>query len=171
MDDTSRAIPDDIPDAPLRSEASSPAPEAPPATPPAVPPRAPPPAQSGMETTPSADDDEDFPPPPNLQAPFDHPLYPKIVEALKDVYDPEIPVDIFELGLIYNIVFDTERTLDIKMTLTAPGCPVAGEMPGWVEDAALSVEGVDKAAVEIIWDPPWTPDMMSEFAQMELGMF
>ncbi|MBV6632688.1 MAG: DUF59 domain-containing protein [Alphaproteobacteria bacterium] len=156
MDDTSRTIPDDIPDAPLKSEASP----------------APAPATAPASSAPSAPvEDEDFPPPPFLKAPFDHPLYPKLVEAFKEVFDPEIPVDIFELGLIYNVVFDTERTLDIKMTLTAPGCPVAGEMPGWVQDAAVSVEGIDKAEVEIIWDPPWTPDMMSEFAQMELGMF
>jgi FeS assembly SUF system protein len=116
-------------------------------------------------------DDEDFPPPPFLKAPVDHPLYPQIAEALKEVYDPEIPVNIFELGLIYNVMIDAENVVDIKMTLTAPGCPVAGEMPVWVTDAVQAIEAVKSANVEIIWDPPWTPDMMSEFAKMELGMF
>ena len=116
-------------------------------------------------------DDDDFPPPPFLKADFQHPLYGKLVEALKEVYDPEIPVDIFELGLIYNLRIKPDNTIDVKMTLTAPGCPVAGEMPGWVADAVESVEEIKGSDVEIVWDPPWTPDMMSEFAKMELGMF
>ena len=117
------------------------------------------------------EEDEDFPPPPFLKADFSSPLYPKLVEALKEVYDPEIPVDIFELGLIYNMMIRPDNTIDVKMTLTAPGCPVAGEMPGWVADAVESVEEIKGSDVEIVWDPPWTPDMMSEFAKMELGMF
>ena len=128
-------------------------------------------ATAAPDSTGSAEEDEDFPPPPFLKADFKHPLYPKLVEALKEVYDPEIPVDIFELGLIYNMEIRPDMTIDVKMTLTAPGCPVAGEMPGWVSDAVESVEEIKGSDVEIVWDPPWTPDMMSEFAKMELGMF
>ncbi|MDX1654182.1 MAG: SUF system Fe-S cluster assembly protein [Candidatus Competibacteraceae bacterium] len=98
-------------------------------------------------------------------------LESRLVEALKTVYDPEIPVNIYELGLIYQIDPDEiGRHVNIKMTLTAPGCPVAGAMPEWVENAARSVEGVDTADVELVWDPPWTPDMMSMRAKLELNM-
>ena len=98
-------------------------------------------------------------------------LESRLVEALKTVYDPEIPVNIYELGLIYQIDPDEiGRHVNIKMTLTAPGCPVAGAMPEWVENAARSVEGIDTADVELVWDPPWTPDMMSMRAKLELNM-
>lgn len=118
------------------------------------------------------DDEDGFgAPPPALTTQFDHPMWPKIKEAIREVYDPEIPVNIYELGLIYKVDIKEDKTLDITMTLTAPGCPVAGEMPGWVQDAVESVDGVKAATVEIVWDPPWTPDMMTEFAKMELGMF
>ena len=129
-------------------------------------------AAASDAVSPAPDDEDDgFAPPPFLKAPTDHPLWPAIMEALKQFYDPEIPVNIYELGLIYHVSIDAGNTVDIKMSLTAPGCPVAGEMPGWVNDAVQAIETVKSATVEIVWDPPWTPDMMSEFARMELGMF
>jgi FeS assembly SUF system protein len=94
-----------------------------------------------------------------------------IVAALKTVYDPEIPADIYELGLIYRIDIEDDRQVKIDMTLTAPGCPVAGEMPGWVENAVGSVEGVSGVAVNMVFDPPWTPDRMSEEAQVAVGWY
>ncbi|WP_180897558.1 SUF system Fe-S cluster assembly protein [Martelella soudanensis] len=94
-----------------------------------------------------------------------------IVSALKTVYDPEIPADIFELGLIYKIDVDDDRLVKIDMTLTAPGCPVAGEMPGWVENAVSTVEGVSGVEVEMTFDPPWTPDRMSEEAKVAVGWY
>lgn len=94
-----------------------------------------------------------------------------MVAALKTVYDPEIPVDIYELGLIYRIDLDDERNVDIDMTLTAPGCPVAGEMPVWVENAVSSVPGVGGVKVNMVFDPPWDPSRMSEEAQVALNMF
>jgi FeS assembly SUF system protein len=94
-----------------------------------------------------------------------------IVSALKTVYDPEIPADIYELGLIYKIDIEDDRTVKIKMTLTAPGCPVAGEMPGWVQNAVSAVEGVSDVEVDMVFDPPWTPDRMSEEAQVAVGWY
>ena len=89
-----------------------------------------------------------------------------IIAALKTVYDPEIPADIYELGLVYRIDIDDDRLVTIDMTLTAPGCPVAGEMPGWVENAVGVVPGVYGVKVNMVFDPPWTPDRMSEEAQV-----
>ena len=97
-------------------------------------------------------------------------LTDKIVTALKTVYDPEIPVDIYELGLIYKVDIDENFHVDVEMTLTAPGCPVAGDMPKWVEDAVLSVGGISSAAVKLVFDPPWDISMMSEEAQVALNM-
>ena len=94
-----------------------------------------------------------------------------IIEALKSVYDPEIPVDIYELGLIYKVDLSDDFDVRVEMTLTAPGCPVAGEMPGWVENAVGSVEGVSGVEVEMSFDPPWTPDRMSEEAQVAVGWY
>ena len=94
-----------------------------------------------------------------------------IVSALKTVYDPEIPADIYELGLIYKIDIEDDRTIKIQMTLTAPGCPVAGEMPGWVQNAVGAVEGVSDVEVDMVFDPPWTPDRMSEEAQVAVGWY
>ncbi len=94
-----------------------------------------------------------------------------IIAALKTVYDPEIPADIFELGLIYKIDIEDDRMVKIAMTLTAPGCPVAGEMPGWVENAVGAVEGVSGIEVEMTFDPPWTPERMSEEAQVAVGWY
>ena len=94
-----------------------------------------------------------------------------IVAALKTVYDPEIPADIYELGLVYRIDIDDDRLVDIDMTLTAPGCPVAGEMPGWVENAVGTVAGINGVNVNMVFDPPWTPDRMSEEAQVALNFY
>ncbi|HNR76452.1 MAG TPA: SUF system Fe-S cluster assembly protein [Parvularculaceae bacterium] len=92
-----------------------------------------------------------------------------VIKALKTVYDPEIPVDIYELGLIYKVDLSDERLLTVDMTLTAPGCPVAGEMPGWVEGALSGIEGVEEVKVQMTFEPPWTPDRMSDEAKLELG--
>jgi FeS assembly SUF system protein len=99
----------------------------------------------------------------------DHPLYDAIVEACKSVYDPEIPVNIFDLGLIYTISISEAGEVDIIMTLTAPGCPVAGEMPGWVADAVSAVPGVQTVDVDMTFEPQWGMDMMSDEARLELG--
>ena len=93
-----------------------------------------------------------------------------LVAQFKTVFDPEIPVDIYELGLIYKVDINDERHVDIEMTLTAPGCPVAGEMPGWVEDAARKVAGVESVSVKLVFAPPWTPARMSDEAKLELNM-
>ncbi len=92
-----------------------------------------------------------------------------VIRSLKTVYDPEIPVDIYELGLIYKVDLSDERLLTVDMTLTAPGCPVAGEMPGWVEGAVRGIEGVEDVKVNMTFDPPWTPEKMSDEAKLELG--
>lgn len=99
----------------------------------------------------------------------DHPLYDQVVEACRSVYDPEIPVNIFELGLIYTIDINPANEVQIKMSLTAPGCPVAGEMPGWIADAVEPLPGVKQVDVELVWDPPWGMEMMSDEARLELG--
>ena len=95
----------------------------------------------------------------------------KVIAALSSVYDPEIPVNIYELGLIYKIDIDAERNVTIKMTLTAPACPVAGTLPGEVEKKVEEIDEVKKATVELVWDPPWSRDMMSESALLQLGMY
>ena len=97
-------------------------------------------------------------------------LGPDIVDALRTVYDPEIPVNIYDLGLIYGFEVDANYFVDVTMTLTAPGCPVAETFPGIVENAVKSVIGVSDARVELVFDPPWTMDNMSEEAKLELGM-
>jgi len=94
-----------------------------------------------------------------------------IITALKTVFDPEIPVDVYELGLIYKVDLSDDRDVDIEMTLTAPGCPVAGEMPGWIEDAVAKVEGVKSARANLVFDPPWDPSRMSDEAKLQLNMF
>jgi FeS assembly SUF system protein len=95
----------------------------------------------------------------------------ELIAALKTVYDPEIPVDIYELGLIYKVDVADNKDVTIDMTLTAPGCPVAGEMPGMVKDAVKTVKGIGEVTVNMTFDPPWTPDRMSEEAKLELNMF
>lgn len=99
----------------------------------------------------------------------DHPLFDQVVEACRTVYDPEIPVNIYDLGLIYTIDINQENDVKIIMTLTAPGCPVAGDMPGWIVDAVGPVAGIRTIDVQLTWDPPWGMDMMSDEARLELG--
>ena len=99
----------------------------------------------------------------------EHPLYPDVVAALRTVHDPEIPVNIFDLGLVYQVSIGAEGDVEIRMTLTAPGCPVAGEMPGWVADAVEPLPGVRSVNVELVWEPPWGMDRLSEEARLELG--
>jgi FeS assembly SUF system protein len=94
-----------------------------------------------------------------------------IIAALKTVYDPEIPCDIYELGLIYKVDIEDDRSVKVDMTLTAPGCPVAGEMPGWVENAISAVPGIGAVDVSMVFDPPWTPDRMSEEARVALNWY
>jgi FeS assembly SUF system protein len=95
----------------------------------------------------------------------------RIVEVLKTIYDPEIPVDIYELGLFYEIDVDEAGVAALKMTLTSPACPVAGTLPPEVEQKVAGVEGVTKADVELVWDPQWTPELMTEAAKLQLNMF
>ncbi len=95
----------------------------------------------------------------------------EVITQIKTVFDPEIPVDIYELGLIYKVELEDDWTLKVDMTLTAPGCPVAGEMPIWVQEACIMIEGVNKVEVDMVFDPPWTPDLMSDEARLELNMF
>ena len=97
-------------------------------------------------------------------------LYEAVIEALKDIYDPEIPVNIYDLGLIYDVAITPEHHAKIKMTLTTPHCPVAESMPGEVELRVGSVPGIGDADVELVWDPPWDPQKMSDEARLELGM-
>lgn len=95
----------------------------------------------------------------------------RVIEALKTCYDPEIPVNIYELGLIYELNVDDAGSVDIKMTLTAPACPVAGTLPGEVQKKVQAVKGVKNAKVELVWDPPWDRDRMSPAALIQLGMY
>lgn len=94
----------------------------------------------------------------------------RVVEALREIYDPEIPINLYDLGLIYDIEIAPDNAVKIKMTLTAPGCPVAGTLPGEVERRIENIDEVKSATVEIVWDPPWCREMMSEVARLELGM-
>ncbi|MBI1300419.1 MAG: DUF59 domain-containing protein [Alphaproteobacteria bacterium] len=113
--------------------------------------------------------------PPHVEAQRDHKLWPEIQKVLKEIYDPEIPVNIYELGLIYMVNIADEENgvsdVDVKMSLTSPACPVAQEMPGWVQSAILPIEGVGGVTVEVIWEPTWNPSMMAETAKMQLNMF
>lgn len=97
-------------------------------------------------------------------------LYERVVEALRQIHDPEIPVNIYDLGLIYGLDIDAMGRAEIRMTLTAPGCPVARTFPGLVEDAVAGVQGISRAHVELVWDPPWDKGRMSEAARLELGL-
>jgi FeS assembly SUF system protein len=98
-------------------------------------------------------------------------LREKVVEAMRNIYDPEIPVNIYDLGLVYNIEFNDDDEANVRMTLTSPNCPVAESLPLEVEQKTAAVEGVSKANIHIVWEPPWTPEMMSEAAKLELNMF
>ena len=94
-----------------------------------------------------------------------------LIEKLKSVYDPEIPVDIYELGLIYKVDVSDDKDIAIDMTLTAPGCPVAGEMPGWVKDAIMEIPGLKSCTVDLVFEPPWDASRMSDEAKLQLNMF
>jgi FeS assembly SUF system protein len=98
-------------------------------------------------------------------------LTDQLIEKLKTVFDPEIPVDIYELGLIYKVDVSDTKDVAIDMTLTAPGCPVAGEMPDWVREAVMSIDEVQSCTVNLVFDPPWDPSLMSDEAKLELNMF
>jgi FeS assembly SUF system protein len=98
-------------------------------------------------------------------------LTDQLIEKLKTVFDPEIPVDIYELGLIYKVDVSDEKDVVIDMTLTAPGCPVAGEMPDWVRDAVMTIPNVKSCVVNLVFDPPWDASLMSDEAKLELNMF
>jgi FeS assembly SUF system protein len=106
----------------------------------------------------------------NTENPRDD-LEERVTDALRDVFDPEIPVNIYELGLIYNVDIDPSGAVLIRMTMTSPNCPVAGSLPGEVEQRVRDVEGVTATKVEVVWDPPWEPSMMSEAARLELNMY
>lgn len=93
-----------------------------------------------------------------------------VIEAMRDVYDPEIPVNIYDLGLIYNFTIGDVGNVNAEMSLTSPGCPVAGDLPGWVADAVAKVDGIGEVEVKLVWDPPWTPELMSEDAKLALGV-
>jgi len=149
-DDMSPGMPQSVPGR-VQSKAEAPAPGEPGA--------APEPAEP-EESTASAI------PPDELER-----LRADLVAALKTVFDPEIPVDIYELGLIYKIDVDDDRNIEVDMTLTAPGCPVAGDMPGWVENAVSSVPGVGQVKVNLVFDPPWDMSRMSDEARLQLNMF
>ncbi len=97
-------------------------------------------------------------------------LEAQVIEMLRTCYDPEIPVDIYELGLIYDVDVNAAGVVNIRMTLTSPACPVAGSLPPEVESKVRTVSGVSEAKVEIVWDPPWTPERMSEAAKLQLNM-
>lgn len=109
--------------------------------------------------------------PPYTEATKDHTLWPKAQAALREVYDPEIPVNIYELGLIYKVDIKENNDIYVEMTLTSPACPVAGEMPGMVETALRTIGDVNEVTVELVWDPPWDPSKMAETAKLQLNMF
>lgn len=113
--------------------------------------------------------------PPHVDIPREHPLWPQILAGLKEIYDPEIPVNVYELGLIYKVEIlpeeDGVSDVKVEMSLTSPACPVAQEMPGWVQGAILPIEGVGACEVEIVWEPQWNPSLMAETAKMQLNMF
>ena len=110
-------------------------------------------------------------PPPSLPADAGATLEEKVIAALRSCYDPEIPVNIYELGLIYDLQVDPSGAVSIRMTLTSPACPVAGALPGDVQAKVQAVPGVTSAKVELVWDPPWEMSRMSEEARLQLGLF
>lgn len=121
------------------------------------------------------DDYDELAEPPNTTGDREHPLWNAVVKAIREVYDPEIPVNVYELGLIYSIRIvdadDGTSDVDIQMTLTSPGCPVAQEMPGMVQAVIFPLTGVGQVDVEIIWEPTWDPSYMAETAKLQLNMF
>jgi FeS assembly SUF system protein len=108
--------------------------------------------------------------PPNVEL-SDHLLVPAITAALKEIYDPEIPVNVYELGLIYKVIVSNNNDVFVEMSLTSPACPVAQEMPGWIQAAILPIDGVGHVDVEVVWDPAWDASMMAETAKLQLNMF
>lgn len=108
--------------------------------------------------------------PPEVEL-SDHALTPAIVAALREIFDPEIPVNIYELGLIYKVVVNDAGDVYVEMSLTSPACPVAQEMPGWIQAAIMPIEGVGHVDVEVVWDPAWDASMMAETAKLQLNMF
>ena len=125
-------------------------------------------SEDSVSDTQELQTNEEFPPIPQEEI---ERITRDIIAAIKTVYDPEIPVDIYELGLIYKVDIANDRSVHVEMTLTSPGCPVAGEMPEWVVNAVVGVEGVKKAKVTLSFDPPWDMSMMSEEARFALNMF
>lgn len=110
--------------------------------------------------------------PPELEASTGHPLWPQVQAALREVYDPEIPVNIYELGLIYKVDINPDNNnVYVEMSLTSPACPVAGEMPGMVEQSVKTISDIGDVVVDIIWDPPWDPSRMAETAKLQLNMY
>jgi FeS assembly SUF system protein len=132
-------------------------------------------ADENMVRNAFGEDYDDLAEPPHVEASREHPLWPAILKGLRGVYDPEIPVNIYELGLIYKVditdALDGKADVFVEMTLTSPACPVAQEMPGMVQGAIFPVEGVGNVDVEIVWDPPWDPSKMAETAKLQLNMF
>lgn len=132
-------------------------------------------ADEGMVRNALGDGYDELAVPPNADVPADHKLWPRIHAALREIYDPEIPVNIYELGLIYKVSIEDganeKSDVSVKMTLTSPACPVAQDMPGWVQGAIFPIDGVGEVDVEVIWDPPWNPSMMAETAKLQLNMF
>jgi len=124
-----------------------------------------------LKTPPAEPERADNPPVGESDPALTAALQPKIVEAIKTVFDPEIPVDIYELGLIYDIYADAESNVAVKMTLTSPACPSAQQIPSEVRWKVKAIEGVKDCSVEIVWEPTWTKDRMSEAAKMQLGMW
>jgi FeS assembly SUF system protein len=124
-----------------------------------------------VSTAETTHDDDAMMEPPFTEAPVEHPLWAEIKSKLKTVYDPEIPVNIYELGLIYRVSLDENANAKVEMSLTAPGCPVAGEMPAMVQDAVRAVDGVGNVDVELVWDPPWDPSRMADTAKLQLNMY
>ena len=123
-------------------------------------------AQNSKDVEPEYDDEGQIMKPSTT----DHPLYGKIVDACKTVYDPEIAVNIYDLGLIYDVKVDKENVVEIKMTLTTPNCPVAESLPKEVEDSVKGIKEVKDAKLELVWEPPWDKSMMSEAAKLELNL-
>jgi len=108
---------------------------------------------------------------PYLEGSADSPMEPQVIEELRTVFDPEIPVSIFDLGLIYDLRFSDDGVVLVIMTLTAPACPVADEIPEWIKTAIMRVDGVKKVEIDLTWEPFWKPEYMTEAARLELGMF
>ena len=124
-----------------------------------------------IKNNPTDTTNENFDMPPHLKAPMDHPLVGKVIESLKSVHDPELPVNIFELGLIYQIDITADSDVLIVMTLTSPQCPIAETMPMMVETAVSAVPGVRLVEVNLVWEPMWNPSFMAETAKLQVGMF